>query len=215
MAGPLSGLVFAVPALFIGLRYSHVVAASQAPTVLGLGGVSVNSSVLMAVLAHISLGTSVLNNDHLVLGPLAFAGWLGLIVTALNLLPIGQLDGGHMSHAMFGSRRARSISIVGMVCLFLLALFVWPGLMLWAIIVLHRRSPRCASRKRFDADGRWPHGPGLFLVSTLGADHRAGTPGVLRSHRSSFSLSVKILYGCWDRLVSLREGVSLARLLTL
>jgi len=134
VAGPLAGLVFAIPALLIGLRYSKVVAGT-APTALGLAGVSVNSSVLMAFLAKISLGASVLNNDHLVLHPLAFAGWLGLIVTALNLLPIGQLDGGHMSHAMFGSRKARSGSVVAMACLFLLALFVWPGLMIWAIIV--------------------------------------------------------------------------------
>jgi membrane-associated protease RseP (regulator of RpoE activity) len=51
------------------------------------------------------------------------------------LLPIGQLDGGHISHALFGSRRARSISVVGLVSLFLLAFFVWPGLMMWAFIV--------------------------------------------------------------------------------
>jgi membrane-associated protease RseP (regulator of RpoE activity) len=170
VAGPLSGLVFAIPALLIGLRYSHVVAASQAPTVSGLGGVSVNSSVLMAVLAKISLGASIPNNDHLVLGPLAFAGWLGLVVTALNLLPIGQLDGGHMSHAMFGSRRARSISIVGMVCLFLLALFVWPGLMLWAIIVLFiagvRDAPAANDLTPMDA-GRMALGYFSFLLLAL------------------------------------------------
>ena len=82
-----------------------------------------------------SLGASVLQGSHLLLHPLAFAGWLGLIVTALNLLPIGQLDGGHISHALFGSRGARSISVVAMISLFLLALFVWPGLMFWAFIV--------------------------------------------------------------------------------
>jgi membrane-associated protease RseP (regulator of RpoE activity) len=76
-----------------------------------------------------------LEGHHLLLHPLAFAGWLGLIVTALNLLPIGQLDGGHMSHAMFGSRNARSVSMVAMASLFLLALFVWPGLMIWAFVV--------------------------------------------------------------------------------
>jgi len=63
------------------------------------------------------------------------AGWLGLLVTALNLLPIGQLDGGHISRAMFGGRIGNTISIVAMWSLFLLALFVWPGLMMWAIIV--------------------------------------------------------------------------------
>ena len=68
-------------------------------------GVNVGSSLLLAWLSKISLGTSMLAGSHLLLHPLAFAGWLGLIVTALNLLPIGQLDGGHISHALFGSRK--------------------------------------------------------------------------------------------------------------
>jgi membrane-associated protease RseP (regulator of RpoE activity) len=69
------------------------------------------------------------------LSPLAFAGWLGLFITALNLLPIGQLDGGHVARAMFGGRVGGTISSVAMWSLFLLAIFVWPGLMMWAIIV--------------------------------------------------------------------------------
>ena len=134
VAGPLAGLVFAIPALWIGLRYSEVIRGS-APAGLGFAGVNIGSSVLLACLAKMSLGASVLDGNHLLLHPLAFAGWLGLIVTALNLLPIGQLDGGHMSHALFGSRNARGISMVAMASLFLLALFVWPGLMFWAFIV--------------------------------------------------------------------------------
>ncbi|HEY1763613.1 MAG TPA: site-2 protease family protein, partial [Opitutaceae bacterium] len=98
-------------------------------------GVNIDSSVLLACLAKLSLGTAFLEGDHLLLHPLAFAGWLGLIVTALNLLPIGQLDGGHMAHALFGSRHAHGFSMVAMAGLFLLALFVWPGLMFWAFIV--------------------------------------------------------------------------------
>jgi membrane-associated protease RseP (regulator of RpoE activity) len=134
VAGPLVGLVFAIPALLIGLRFSEVIPVNAAS---GLDQFSLNvgSSLLFAFLATLSLGPSVLGGYHLVLHPLAFAGWLGLIVTALNLLPIGQLDGGHISHALFGSRHARAISMVAMVCLFLLALFVWPGLMFWAFIV--------------------------------------------------------------------------------
>ena len=134
VAGPLTGLVFAIPALLIGLRYSQVIPGHM-QTFMGSTGVNVNSSVLLACLAKLSLGASVLDGDHLLLHPLAFAGWLGLIVTALNLLPIGQLDGGHMSHAIFGSRHARAISMAAMVSLFLLALFVWQGLMFWAFIV--------------------------------------------------------------------------------
>lgn len=134
VAGPLAGLVFAIPALLVGLRFSEVL-PGNATSGLGSAGVNIGSSVLLACLANLSLGASVLQGNHLLLHPLAFAGWLGLIVTALNLLPIGQLDGGHMSHALFGSRNAHGISMVAMACLFLLALFVWQGLMFWAFIV--------------------------------------------------------------------------------
>jgi membrane-associated protease RseP (regulator of RpoE activity) len=134
VAGPLAGLVFAIPALLIGLRFSQVIPNYlQPPT--GYAGVNIGSSVLLACLAKMSLGASVLEGNHLLLHPLAFAGWLGLIVTALNLLPIGQLDGGHISHALFGSRNAHALSTVALAGLFLLALFVWPGLMFWAFIV--------------------------------------------------------------------------------
>jgi hypothetical protein len=134
VAGPLAGLVFAIPALLIGLRFSEVI-PDHGGLRLGQVGVDIGSSVILAFLANLSLGASVLQGSHLLLHPLAFAGWLGLIVTALNLLPIGQLDGGHISHALFGSRGARGISMVAMISLFLLALFVWPGLMFWAFIV--------------------------------------------------------------------------------
>lgn len=134
VAGPLAGLVFAIPALLVGLRFSQVVPGSI-PESLGNVGVNIDSSVLLACLTKVSLGASALAGNHLLLHPLAFAGWLGLIVTALNLLPIGQLDGGHISHALFGSRHAHALSMAATAGLFLLALFVWPGLMFWAFIV--------------------------------------------------------------------------------
>jgi membrane-associated protease RseP (regulator of RpoE activity) len=143
VAGPLAGLAFAIPALLIGLRQSQLV-PNNGPESLGHAGVSISSSVLLACLAKVSLGASVVEGQQLLLHPLAFAGWLGLIVTALNLLPIGQLDGGHISHALFGSRHAHAVSMVALVSLFLLALFVWPGLMFWAFIVFFMAGTRDA-----------------------------------------------------------------------
>ena len=134
VAGPLAGLVFAIPALLIGLRYSHVVMGAPSNDILHTG-VQVGSSFLLATLAKIALGASTIEGNQLILHPLAFAGWLGLFVTALNLLPIGQLDGGHIAHAMFGLRRGHAISVGALITLFALALFVWPGLMMWALIV--------------------------------------------------------------------------------
>jgi membrane-associated protease RseP (regulator of RpoE activity) len=134
VAGPLAGLFFAIPALLIGLRQSRIIIENASPDVLHTG-VQIGSSFLMALLANLALGASTLEGHQLILHPLAFAGWLGLLVTALNLLPIGQLDGGHIAHAMFGARRGHAISVGGLMTLFALALFVWPGLMMWAFIV--------------------------------------------------------------------------------
>ena len=136
VAGPLAGLLVAIPALLIGLRSSVIVAATD-PAAGGMmqHGASVGSSVLLALLAKLSLGPALLEGHVLQLSPLAFAGWLGLLVTALNLAPIGQLDGGHIARAMFGGRAGETIGSVAMWTLLLLGLFVWPGLLTWAIIV--------------------------------------------------------------------------------
>ena len=134
VAGPLAGLAVAVPALLIGLRSSTVI-PSIAPVEGMMGGTSVGSSVLFALLAKLSIGPTLEYGHVLQLSPLAFAGWLGLLVTALNLLPIGQLDGGHMSSAMFGRRTSGAIGSIAMWTLLLLAIFVWPGLTMWAILV--------------------------------------------------------------------------------
>jgi membrane-associated protease RseP (regulator of RpoE activity) len=136
VSGPLAGLVFAVPALLVGLPLSQVVpdGASTSMSSMHGGGVNIGSSLLLATLAKISLGEQLVGHT-LQLHPLAFAGWLGLIVTALNLLPIGQLDGGHISDAMFGQRASAMISTAAMFALFGLGLFVWSGLLFWAFIV--------------------------------------------------------------------------------
>jgi membrane-associated protease RseP (regulator of RpoE activity) len=93
----------------------------------------VSSSILFMMLAKFSVGAQLLNGD-LLLSPLAFAGLLGLLVTALNLLPIGQLDGGHIARSMFGTRAGGWISQVFMFGLFLMAFFN-PQYLFWALIV--------------------------------------------------------------------------------
>jgi membrane-associated protease RseP (regulator of RpoE activity) len=135
VAGPLAGLVIAIPALIIGLRSSVVIPEGT------MNGTTPSSSLMMSVLARIAFGDAYYPGDVLRLSPLAFAGWLGLLVTALNLIPVGQLDGGHIARAMFGSRAGGWISSIAMFALFALALFVWPGLMLWAILVFFMARP--------------------------------------------------------------------------
>lgn len=69
------------------------------------------------------------------LHPLAFAGWLGLLLTALNLLPIGQLDGGHIAHALLGRTRAAQVGRFSLFLMVGLGFLVWPGLLFWALLV--------------------------------------------------------------------------------
>lgn len=74
--------------------------------------------------------------DHVVaLTPLGFAGWLGLLVTALNLIPVGQLDGGHVAYALFGRRRAETLGWVAFFLLVALGIFYWSGWLTWAILI--------------------------------------------------------------------------------
>ena len=134
VAGPLAGLAVAIPALLVGLQTSTIV-PGDVSTMSMMGGTSAGSSVLFALLAKLSIGPALEYGHVLRLSPLAFAGWLGLLVTALNLLPIGQLDGGHIAYAMFGHRIGTVVSTVAMWSLMLLAIFVWPGLTMWAILI--------------------------------------------------------------------------------
>ena len=134
VAGPLAGLVVAIPALLIGLKFSQVV-PGDVPADSMHAGTSVGSSLLFALLAKLSIGDTLQSGHVIRLSALAFAGWLGLFITALNLLPIGQLDGGHIAHALFGRRAGDTVGTVAMWSLLLLAIFVWPGLTLWAVVV--------------------------------------------------------------------------------
>lgn len=142
IAGPIAGLVVAVPALALGLHWSEVVSGSLEASngFMGHGalmshGVDINSSVLFAGVAKLAMGRALTEGHTVVLHPLAFAGWLGLMVTALNLLPVGQLDGGHMAQALFGRPRADRIGTVALFAMVVLGLLVWSGLLFWALVV--------------------------------------------------------------------------------
>jgi len=133
-AGPWAGVLVAIPALIIGLYLSDVTPLGKSPGVLDLG-----NSLLFLGVSRLVLGvdpTAVSLNLH----PCGFAGWLGLLVTSINLLPVGQLDGGHVTYALF-PRHHRTISILFVITLLLLVLVPlalgrspWWGWMLWAIL---------------------------------------------------------------------------------
>lgn len=124
-AGPLAGFVVAVIAVAVGLQLSEIV------PVINAQGVRLGSPL---VFIWISDYLMVVPEGHdVLLHPVAFAGWIGLFVTALNLIPIGQLDGGHVVFALFG-RHHRRISIAMVVVLAAIGLTSWPGWLFWAFL---------------------------------------------------------------------------------
>ena len=136
VAGPLAGLAVAVPALALGLRWSTVLPIDASASAGGhMQGVSVNASMLLALVSKMAIGETLSTGHYLLLHPLAFAGWLGLMITALNLLPVGQLDGGHVARALFGQSRAQAIGSATLFGMVALGLFVWSGLLFWALVV--------------------------------------------------------------------------------
>jgi membrane-associated protease RseP (regulator of RpoE activity) len=94
--GPALGVVVALPATVVGIAMSKVIPVSQ----LGQNTVSLGDSILFSLISRLIHGALPQGKDIL-LHPIGFAGWAGLFVTALNLLPMGQLDGGHIVHALF------------------------------------------------------------------------------------------------------------------
>jgi len=105
IAGPLAGLVPSLAACLIGLHVSSVVPTPPAD----FPGLRLGDSLLFALLQR-ATHPSMPPGTELMLHPVAYAGWAGLFVTALNLLPVGQLDGGHVIYGLFG-RRSRWISL--------------------------------------------------------------------------------------------------------
>jgi len=129
VSGPVAGFVISVIVSVIGLSYSTVVAVKDTGGVLGLG-----DSLLFTIIANLMLDYSPGSQDIL-LHPVAFAGWIGLFVTSLNLIPIGQLDGGHITYALFGQKH-RYLSYTLEVILIFLGFLVWEGWALWAVLLL-------------------------------------------------------------------------------
>lgn len=122
LSGPLAGFLVALPVTIIGIATSKVVPVSELPS----GELVLGSSVLFMIITQ-SIHT-IPADSVLVLSPIAFAGWVGLFITALNLLPAGQLDGGHIFRAVFGDKQkyASWIAIIFMILidLWLFALII-------------------------------------------------------------------------------------------
>jgi membrane-associated protease RseP (regulator of RpoE activity) len=157
IAGPLSGLVVAIPVLLLGLSLSTV---EPLPDVIPQGMILEGNSLLYLLSKFVIFGQFLPAPEtyggmspvlywlrfiltgapypagglDVMMHPVAFAGWAGILITGLNLIPAGQLDGGHMLYVLFGRETAQRVFpfiLVGLVGLG----FVWNGWWLWAMII--------------------------------------------------------------------------------
>jgi len=131
LSGPIAGFLVAVPLFILGLYLSDPVSyfdLSHGIT-LRVVGQSLLVKGILAVLTDIPAGYT------LALHPICFAAWFSLLITGINLLPIGQLDGGHVSYAVLG-RRAHLVAQVTLVALLLAGVFISYSWFFWAFFVL-------------------------------------------------------------------------------
>ncbi len=129
-AGPLAGLIFAIPILFIGLAQARVAPITG-------GGYYEGDSLVYAFAKIVTFGEFLPNGQVDVIvnsSQLAWAGWTGLLVSALNLIPIGQLDGGHILYSLLGDK-ARWLYYPVLAAMIVLV-FVTEVWLLWVILLL-------------------------------------------------------------------------------
>ncbi len=157
IAGPIAGLVVAIPVLLYGLSLSRV----ELIPISAAGNFQVEGNSIIYLLSKYLIfrqwlptpssygdlspalywlryfftgAPSPIGGIDVMISPIAWAGWAGLLVTSLNLIPAGQLDGGHMIYTLLGSRKARILWPFILTGLFLLG-FIWSGWWLWAVLV--------------------------------------------------------------------------------
>ncbi len=129
LAGPLAGFVLSLPALAVGLALSRPVAGLPAE-----GSIVFGEPLLLKGLIAL-VGPRVPAGGDLLLHPVAFAGWVGLLVTGLNLFPMGQFDGGHIAYALAG-RRSRGLAKTILGAFAVMGLVFWVGWWVWALLIL-------------------------------------------------------------------------------
>jgi membrane-associated protease RseP (regulator of RpoE activity) len=128
IAGPLVGFLVAVPALAIAVAKSNFIAAGAEESVAMFGRPLIErflEAILRPGMPH----------SAMLLNPIGRAAWIGIVVTALNLLPAGQLDGGHILYSLTSGRH-RPVTLAVAILLVPLAIQYWLGWLMWAVILL-------------------------------------------------------------------------------
>jgi membrane-associated protease RseP (regulator of RpoE activity) len=146
IAGPLAGFAVALPIFFFGLLNSPAMPPQPDGTPLG------SPLLLQWIEQWVYLIRDIPQDYDIYVNAMTFAAWFGLVVTGFNLLPIGQLDGGHVIYSVLG-RYAQAIGIIALGALFALGTFVWSGWYGWAAFIML---------------SGWRHPPPLNTVAPLG-----------------------------------------------
>jgi membrane-associated protease RseP (regulator of RpoE activity) len=141
IAGPIAGFIVAIPVLFLGMMLSRVVALPPSTE----GVVELGEPLLFKAAAWLVFG-SIPDGYSINMHPMGFAAWFGLLATALNLFPIGQLDGGHISYAVLG-RKSTAVTLGTVACLVGLSFLssswiVWTVLTVAMLLAFGPRHPR-------------------------------------------------------------------------
>ncbi|HIK12290.1 MAG TPA: site-2 protease family protein [Oscillatoriaceae cyanobacterium M33_DOE_052] len=134
IAGPCVGLLLTLPILIWGLAHSTVVDLPERGGLFSVQALNPRFSLLLTLLSKLVIGSSLTAANGIHLHPVAVAGYIGLIFTALNLMPVGSLDGGHMVHAMFGQRNGALIGQTARMLMLVLT-FVQPDFLLWGVFL--------------------------------------------------------------------------------
>ena len=129
IAGPIAGFVVAVPVLIAGMSLSRVTALPADTT----GFVEIGEPLLFQAVAWLIWGTPP-DGYSINMHPMAFAAWFGMLATALNLFPIGQLDGGHISYAVLG-RKSTAVTLATVAILVGLT-FVSTSWLVWTVLTV-------------------------------------------------------------------------------
>ncbi len=126
-AGPLTGVAVSIPFLIYGFQHSEL------KILQGQAGINLGSSLLLWLISR-GISGPIPEGYDILIHPVGFAGWIGLLVTSLNLIPVGQLDGGHVAYALWGERQNK-ISRFVFLGLLGLGFLGWPGWFFWGFIL--------------------------------------------------------------------------------
>ncbi|MEM9804576.1 MAG: site-2 protease family protein [Cyanobacteria bacterium P01_D01_bin.56] len=166
LAGPLAGFIVSLPIVFWGLAHSQAVALTEESGLFNFQSLDPRGSLLLAILSKLALGDMLEVNQAIDLHSVAIAGCLGLVLTALNLMPVGQLDGGHIVHAMYGRWGGAAIGNIARI-LVAAMVFIQSEYLLWALLLLFMPSQDDPALDDVSELNGWRDALGLLAMALL------------------------------------------------